>query len=119
MKSRAVVAGFLLLGLADLTLRSPARHHFTVTNESGQTVQDLVVEVGPDTRRYKHFPPSGAVSASFRFNNEATFRIKGRLADGTVFDDSAGYVVWENLVVRSRIVIGEGGEVSYSEWRFP
>ena len=119
MRTRIALIACLLLGLVGLGLRSPVRHRFTVTNESGQAVQDLEVRVGPDTFQYESIPPSGAESASFRFDNEATFLLRGRLADGTEFEDFAGYVVWEDLLVRSDIVIRPGGKVVYSEWRFP
>jgi hypothetical protein len=89
-----------------------SRNSVTVTNESGQTVRDLSVVICDRTFRLDDLEPGASASASFGTpRDESSFRVRGTLADGTVIDDTSGYVVWEDYGKQFHVVIRPDGMV--------
>jgi hypothetical protein len=85
---------------------------FTLKNGSGQPIRSLTIEVAGKTFRYQDIPPGGTVSGSFRVQQEESLLIEGRLADGTEFAESHGYVVWEDFAPHIDVVVRPGGRVA-------
>ncbi len=105
-----------LFGLAAIpagwTLWFASRNRVIVTNESGQPISDLTVEVCDTTIRFGDLPPGDSMSARFgTSHDESSFTVRGRLEDGTMIDDSCGYVVWEDYASVFRLILRPGGEV--------
>jgi hypothetical protein len=103
----ATVGGFIYV---------ETRNRLTVTNESGQPVQDLTVTVCGETIGFGDFSPGDSKCARFRFGGDATFLVHGRLADGVEVDDYVGYVASEEGVfgVNAVLTIRPRGELEFS-----
>jgi hypothetical protein len=106
----------LLLWLATIPATGPlwfgSRNKLVVTNESGQTLHGLSVEVCD--RIFALGDLASGNSASARFGppaDESGFVVRARLADGTSIEESCGYVVWEDYARRFHIAIRAGGRV--------
>jgi hypothetical protein len=93
-------------------------NNLIVTNESGQTIRALSVEVCERTIRFGDLESGATVTGSFGTpRDESSFRLRGMLADGTVLDETCGYVVWEDYGQQFRLVIGPGGAAQCSSGR--
>jgi hypothetical protein len=89
-----------------------SRNRVMVTNETGQPILALTIEVCGQTIAFGDVSPGGSVLARFGTSaDEDHFTVRGRLADGTVIDDTCGYIVWEDYGSRFQIVIRPGGIV--------
>jgi hypothetical protein len=89
-----------------------SRNRLVITNESGQFVRSLTVEVSDQIIHFGDLPPGRSASASFGTPaDESMFAVRGRLEDGTSIDDSCGYVVWEDYARTFHLAIRPGGEV--------
>jgi hypothetical protein len=105
-----------LLGLAAIpagwALCFAPRNRVIVTNEAGQYVRGLTVEVCDTTIRFGDLSPGESRSARFGTPaDEDLFTVHGRLEDGTLIDDDCGYVVHEDYASVFRLTIGSGGAV--------
>src|SRR3954451_12508877 len=106
-KNLVRAAGGLLLASA---VWWASRNGVTVTNESGQPVRDLSVGVCDRTIRLGDLAPGTSAAATFGTpRDEADFRVRGVLANGTVIDETCGYVVWEDYGSQFRLVIRPDG----------
>src|SRR5579859_2625806 len=84
-----------------------SRNRLIITNDAGQSVRGLTVEVCDTPFHFEHISPGESVSARFGTPaDESGFTVRGRLQDGTTIDDSCGYVVWEDYASVFRITIG-------------
>lgn len=73
-------------------------NQFHITNDTGQEVFDLAVDVNGRVKHLGLLRPGGDVTGRIgRVADEATLHMTGRLADGTVIDEYCGYVVWEDV----------------------
>ena len=92
------------------------RNLLIVRNESGQAVQDLTVSVGDKTIQFGDMSPTDSRRSLFRFSHSATFRVRGRLADGAEIDDFVGYVVSEESLfgIKAVLTIRPEGELTFS-----
>ena len=106
----------IVLATAGGFIYAETRNRLTVTNESGQPVQDLTVTVGGETIGFGDISPGDSKRARFRFSDEATFLVRGRLADGAEIDDYVGYVVWEESLfgINAVLTIRPRGELEFS-----
>lgn len=104
-----VVAGVLVLLVGTWAAWCWLPATFTITNESGQPIRYLRVEVAEKTFEFHNIPPGGTVRGSFHFSNEATLGVTGRFADGTTFGEPCGYVVWESFAPNVDVLV-------YGDW---
>jgi hypothetical protein len=115
MSKRGVVALVFMLAPISLVIGGCAvwkwtTATFTVKNESGQTIRYLRVEVYEnEPYLFENIPPGGEVSGSFTVRHETTLMLHGQLADGTKFDESYGYAVWEEFAPHIGVVVQHGG----------
>ena len=95
------------------------RNRLTITNESGQDISGLTVDVvGDETIHFGDLAAGKSASAHFRIyrNDETWFEVRCRLADGTQVHEWDGYVVWEEglLGVNARLTIRPEGLTSFT-----
>jgi hypothetical protein len=90
-----------------------ARNRLDVVNRSGQKVEALTVNVCDRTFSFGEVLPGASVSTRFgRPDHESTFDIGGKMEDGTLINESCGYVVWEDIAQTFQIVICPSGEIT-------
>lgn len=111
MRKKIVGAVLVMVAVAGVAVRVWTPATFTVTNESGQFIASMTVEVAGKLFRFENVPTGGEVSGSFYVDHEECLDLRGHLADGTKFRDYCGYVVWEEFAPHIHAVVRSDGQV--------
>ncbi len=80
--------------IASVALASCAKvsNEMIVTNNSGVTVQEVVVTVCGESHRFIDIPDARLKSAHFTVKHDSGFQVNVRLTDGTAMTTNFGYV---------------------------
>jgi hypothetical protein len=110
------LVSIIVLAIAGSFIYVETLNRLTVTNESGQPVHNLIVTVCGETIGFGDISPGDSKCARFRFGGDATFLVRGRLADGAEIDDYVGYVASEESLfgVNAVLTIRPRGELEFS-----
>ena len=105
------IVGLILGGVA-WGLRK-MQNRLTVENRTGQPISWvwIVVSGSNSTVMFANVPHGGEESATVRINGDGSFRVQGRLADGTVLSGSFGYVTNGMMGEHARFVVRKGGGI--------